>query len=251
MPINLPSNQKKLTNVSYVRIKKGKKRFEIACYQNKVQDWRKGIEKNLDDVLQIPQVFTNVSKGQIAPHADLKAAFGTTDTNEIILEILKKGELQLGEKERQAQASQVHAEILNMVSSKCVNPNTKRPYPSTMIDKVLTELGFNMAPSKSAKILALDAMKLLISKQIIPIARATMRIRITNNAKESKKWADKVKALASEVEEENWGMDWECLCVIDPGRFREVNELVKDQSKGKGSIEVLDVAVIKEGEETF
>ena len=29
--INLPSNQIKLTNVSLVRLKKGKKRFEIAC----------------------------------------------------------------------------------------------------------------------------------------------------------------------------------------------------------------------------
>ena len=76
MPINQPSGQIKLTNVSMVRMRKGmwysssflftmmhsvfkekvcvcrstdiesslgKKRFEIACYQNKVQDWRKGV----------------------------------------------------------------------------------------------------------------------------------------------------------------------------------------------------------------
>jgi ribosome maturation protein SDO1 len=43
MPINQPSNQIKLTNVSLVRMKKGKKRFEIACYQNKVQDWRSNV----------------------------------------------------------------------------------------------------------------------------------------------------------------------------------------------------------------
>lgn len=43
MPINQPANQIKLTNVSVVRLKKGGKRFEIACYKNKVREWRTGM----------------------------------------------------------------------------------------------------------------------------------------------------------------------------------------------------------------
>lgn len=35
-----PSNQIKLTNVSVVRLKKGGKRFELACYKNKLIDYR-------------------------------------------------------------------------------------------------------------------------------------------------------------------------------------------------------------------
>lgn len=35
-----PVNQVKLTNVSIVRLKKGGKRFELACYPNKVIEWR-------------------------------------------------------------------------------------------------------------------------------------------------------------------------------------------------------------------
>jgi len=35
-----PTNQKRLTNVAVVRLKKGGKRFEIACYPNKVTSWR-------------------------------------------------------------------------------------------------------------------------------------------------------------------------------------------------------------------
>ncbi|UKZ51388.1 guanine nucleotide exchange factor sdo1 [Trichoderma virens] len=90
--INLPSNQIKLTNVSLVRLKKGKKRFEIACYKNKVLEWRSGIETDLDNVLQIPNVFLNVSKGQTAPKEDLEKAFGKgKSTDDIVLEILKKG----------------------------------------------------------------------------------------------------------------------------------------------------------------
>lgn len=36
-----PINQVKLTNVSIVRLKKGGKRFELACYKNKVLEFRK------------------------------------------------------------------------------------------------------------------------------------------------------------------------------------------------------------------
>ena len=42
-----------MTNIAVVRLKKGGKRFEIACYRNKVADWRSGVEKDLDEVLQV------------------------------------------------------------------------------------------------------------------------------------------------------------------------------------------------------
>ncbi|KAK4137178.1 Shwachman-Bodian-diamond syndrome protein [Trichocladium antarcticum] len=141
MVINQPSNQIKLTNVSLVRLKKGKKRFEIACYKNKVLEWRSGIETDLDNVLQIPSVFLHVSKGQNAPAAELAKAFGKdTSVDEIILEILRKGELQVGEKERTAQLERVHNEVVSIVASKLVDPRTKRVYTTGMIEKALDML---------------------------------------------------------------------------------------------------------------
>ena len=86
-------------------------------------------EKDLDEVLQIPQVFINVSKGQVASNEDLKSSFGSIDHNEIILEILKKGELQIGGKERQAQQDQTHKEILQIIAAKCINPQTSDHIP--------------------------------------------------------------------------------------------------------------------------
>ena len=80
--INTPTNQKLLTNVAVVRIKKCGKRFEIACYKNKVVSWREGIEKDLDEVLQSHTVFVNVSKGEVAKKTDLMKCF-----EEVIIEM--------------------------------------------------------------------------------------------------------------------------------------------------------------------
>ena len=60
---------------------------QIACYKNKVQEYRNGVETNLDDVLQIANVFVNVSKGELAKHQDLQKAFGTTDQDSIVKEV--------------------------------------------------------------------------------------------------------------------------------------------------------------------
>lgn len=217
MPINQPSNQIKLTNVSLVRYKNAKKRFEIACYKNKVLEWRSGNEKDIDNVLQIPNVFLNVSRGQTAPTADLAKAFGKdTPVQDILREILDNGELQVGEKERHAQLERVHNEVVSIVASKLVDPKSKRVYTTGMIEKALEMLSSQgsqaqekdknassentpatgeegegkpiprarehawtgVVAAKSAKCQALEAMKALIAHQPIPVARARMRLRI-------------------------------------------------------------------------
>lgn len=246
--INQPSGNIKFTNVSLVRLRKGKKRFEIACYQNKVQDWRKGIEKDLDEVLQIPNVFLNVSKGQTAGSEDLKASFGTSDVNEVILQILKKGELQVGGKERQAQLEQVRKEAVQIIADKCINPRTKRPYPTSILDKTLSEINFNIIATKSAKTQALDAIKTLVEQQVIPIARARMKIRVVAPSKDAKKYADKVKQIGQEVEDEDWDSEWELIMFIEPGSYRQLEELVRTEGKGKASVELLETAVVQEGD---
>lgn len=53
-------------------------------------------EKDLDEVLQTTTVFSNVGKGVLANKEDLVAAFGTADHDKISLEILTRGELQVG-----------------------------------------------------------------------------------------------------------------------------------------------------------
>jgi ribosome maturation protein SDO1 len=73
----------KFTNVAVIRLKKGGKKFELACYKNKLMNWRNKQETNINEVLQTDQVFTNVSKGAIANQKDLKV-FGKMSVDEII-----------------------------------------------------------------------------------------------------------------------------------------------------------------------
>jgi len=249
--IKTPVNQKILTNVSLVRFKKGGKRFELACYPNKVLSWRNKVEKDLDEVLQIPRIFINVSKGVTAKKEDLVKAFGTDDENQIIIQILERGELQVSEKERQLQLESLFKDIATIIAEKCVNPETKKPLTVGIVERAMKEAHYSVHPTKSAKQQALEVIKLL--KGIMPIQRAQMRVRVRTPAEDAKKVKDRVKPIIAVDEGESFEIvdqskEYNLICLIDPGQFRQLDEEVRQLSKGKGSIEVITLAVT-EGDE--
>ena len=294
-----------------------------------------------------------MGKGQTAPSQDLAKAFGPkTPLNNIILEILSKGELQVGEKERQAQLDRVHHEVIDIVAGKLVDPRTKRVYTTGLIEKALAELSTQSAhqqqqqsqsqshhgpdapasstaststmpadashshshgkgksrevdnnsnswtgvvTTRSAKSQALDAMKALIAHQPIPVARARMRLRVTcpihlikqtvkkaplpsksgtaaskddeddeddedDSGKQTKNTItnvtvkDHILACIESVESQNGGGvdegddEWEIVGFVEPGAFKGLGELIRAHTKGRGRVEVLDMAVIHEGD---
>ncbi|KAH7883954.1 SBDS protein C-terminal domain-containing protein [Phlebopus sp. FC_14] len=242
MPIQQPSNQIKLTNVSVVRLKKGGKRFEIACYKNKVQEWRNGVETNLDDVLQISNVFVNVSKGEVAKSNDLQKAFGTSQVDDVVKEILKKGEVQVGEKEREHDLTALRKEIATLVAEKCVDPATQRPYPVGMIEKAMAEAGVSVKVGKNAKSQVSETLRLIQSGSKLPIQRARMRVRVVVPPADGERLEGEIKSSAERLEREQKADMWEYVMLIDPVQFRTLNDLLQKESKGRGRLETLTFA---------
>lgn len=79
-----PVGFKKLTNVAIVKFKYQNNKYEIACYKNKVLDWRNGLETNLDEVLQVEEIFSNAVSGEICKAKDLENAFEDQPKRKII-----------------------------------------------------------------------------------------------------------------------------------------------------------------------
>uniref|UniRef100_A0A8C5K1F6 SBDS ribosome maturation factor n=1 Tax=Jaculus jaculus TaxID=51337 RepID=A0A8C5K1F6_JACJA len=210
MSIFTPTNQIRLTNVAVVRMKRAGKRFEIACYKNKVVERRRGREreeKDLDEVLQTHSVFVNVSKGQVAKKEDLISAFGTDDQTEICKQV------------------GCAAYLLPM---------------------------FIYSISQALWILSSQALEVIKQlKEKMKIERAHMRLRFILPVNEGKKLKEKLKSLIKVVESEDYGQQLEIVCLIDPGCFREIDELIQKETKGKGSLEVLSLKDVEEGDETF
>lgn len=207
-------------------------------------------EKDIDEVLQTNSVFTNVSKGKIAKKEDLLKAFNTDDINEICKEILAKGELQVSDKERHSQLDSLFKDIATNVADKCVNPESKRPYPVTMIEKAMKDIHFSVKPNRNAKQQALDVIPML--RESIPLERARMRLKIVFSGKDAKKLKDKIVKICATIEEEHWDSGTVTLiCLIDPGQYRTIDDLLRTDTKGAGTLELLNLKEVIEVEEVL
>ncbi|XP_037680652.1 ribosome maturation protein SBDS-like [Choloepus didactylus] len=179
----------------------------------------------------------------------LISAFGTDDQTEICKQILTKGEVQVSDKERHTQLEQMFRDIATIVADKCVNPETKRPYTVILIERAMKDIHYSVKPNKSTKQQALEVIKQL--KEKMKIERAHMRLRFILPVNEGKKLKEKLKPLIKVIESEDYSQQLEIVCLIDPGCFREIDELIKKETKGKGSLEVLNLKDVEEGDEKF
>ena len=244
--INQPINQVKLTNVAVVRINKAGKRFEIACYRNKVMDYRSGLETDLSEVLQTERIFTNVSKGQFAKSADLKKAFGTTDDEAIAKVILEEGKsIQVSDLERNQQIQSTLAQIASWVASNCVHPDNGRPYTVSQIKHALGK-NFTVHLNASLKKQCLDAVKFL--KNEIPIERAKMELSIEYDTVHQETVSQAMDQMEKQIVSENKSPQTSsCIMVlrVDPSLYRELDELSKTVG---GQLEILQQVVSVEGD---
>ncbi|GMH71571.1 hypothetical protein TL16_g05688 [Triparma laevis f. inornata] len=239
-----PNPQKPLTNVTICRLKTHGKQFELACYPSKVVNFREGIESDLDEVLQIENVFTNVQKGVVSPKADLEMAFGTTEVLEVCRVVLKRGVLQQSNLERELTTNRNLNAILDMLMSKCVNPRSNRPYPESTLREAVKQTGYNVnSQEKVPKVMFLDVMKLFRERDILEIERAKMLIKIGwisgENPKASLSSLNVGGIIVSKETEK------EMLILIPPALYRSIQDMAKAH-EWKLSIEKMDV--MEEGE---
>jgi ribosome maturation protein SDO1 len=248
MSLKQPISQVRLTNVAVVRLKRKGKRFEIACYKNKVLSWRAGNEEDLDEVLQTDRVFANVSKGVLSNSKDMMAAFNTSDEASIVLEILKHGELQVSAGERQHQAGNMFNEVATIVANLCVDPDTKRPFSVGIIERAMRDtLHFAVVPNRPAKVQAQAVIKQL--EEHMNIRRAQMRLRLCIPTASAKAVKEKLGAHVQTWEDEDWDGPYEATVLIAPGSYRAVDEILRQETRGQGNFDVVSLAVVEEGDE--
>ena len=119
-----------------------------------------------------------------------------------------------------------------MISDKCVNPESKRPYPVSIIEKAMKECHIAVKPNKSSKQQALDTIGKL--KASIPIERAMMRMKVVSPIKASNKIRKCLTKLGTGVSVESEDkVDEELVMIllVDPGQYRGIESIVKEETQ--------------------
>ena len=98
------------------------------------------------------------------------------------MEILNKGEFQLGTKERERQLDDLKKEIAHLIVEMSVNATDLRAFPLNIILQAMSECKIRINEKQTAKKQALEILKEL--EKVIPIKRARMRVLISLQSSE-------------------------------------------------------------------
>lgn len=130
------------------KYKSNKLNFEIICNSGKIKLYRDGKAK-LDDVIMSKEIFLNFKKGIRPKESDLQNAFKTTEIDQCIDIILKKGEFQISTDERKEEVEKKRLQIIEYIHKYYVDPKTKQPHPSTRIQNALEQIkGLRIDPDQ-------------------------------------------------------------------------------------------------------
>jgi ribosome maturation protein SDO1 len=199
--------------------------------------------------MQTMQVYTNVTHGEIAKKVDLQNTFDNMELEDIIKIILEKGEMQISPLERELMYETMFKDIVTHVVNMCINPDTQRPYPHSVIERALKDSHFAVQVSKATKKQALEVIKRL--RKTIPIERAQMRLKCVMHD-DVRKLKTLLKNGEATIEKEEYNTNDKIttlIILIDPGLFRDVDDLVTTSTDGE--VEVLNTTVQQEGEESI
>eukprot|EP01062_Namystynia_karyoxenos_P020529 TRINITY_DN17765_c0_g1_i1.p1 TRINITY_DN17765_c0_g1~~TRINITY_DN17765_c0_g1_i1.p1 ORF type:complete len:638 (+),score=204.15 TRINITY_DN17765_c0_g1_i1:81-1916(+) len=266
MRLSTPLNQRRHDNVARVQLQRGGRSFEIACYRNKAVSYRNGVETDRDSVLQIERVFVNISRGEYAKERDLRHSFSDVITSERTLSaseferacvayILDNGVMQVNQMERQQDQDKLLNDICSELAECGVHPQTRRPYPVTIIRAAVQKYGYRPHQRKPAKPQAHELLPKLMEAGLLAIERAPMRLKAQVTPEHLPALvAGLAAAGGSETVSSASTADGAHVLVFDvaPDRFKEVSALVA-QGGPSCSLQVLcrAVRVNEEGDVQF
>ncbi|GAB5365865.1 hypothetical protein AAMO2058_001095200 [Amorphochlora amoebiformis] len=139
-----------VTGGQVVKLKQGKKTFEILAKSGAAAQFKEG-KISVEDAIEVEGVFYDAHKMTTVSSSDLKSAFGTSDILECSAKILEKGEFSLSTAEKRQKMQERLDEIIRYITLNFRDPATKRNYPRDSIEAAIKTAKLKVDAEKPAK----------------------------------------------------------------------------------------------------
>jgi ribosome maturation protein SDO1 len=213
--------------------------FEILVDPNIVEKVHSGEITDIREHLAVEDVFKDARKGDRASEESVKKVFGTEDINEIAIQIIKKGEVQLTTEQRRKMQEEKKRKIITEIARNAINPQTKTPHPPARIEAAMEEARIHIDPFKPAE---QQVQKVLDAiKPIIPIKFEKIRVAIKLSGENYGKAYGEIVNYGKIIKEE-WQADgsWIGLVEIPAGVQIEFFDELNKRTKGDVETKLLN-----------
>ena len=218
-----------------VRLNVGNDKFEILVKPDLALEYKLGKRNDLSSVLISDEIYSDANKGSRISTDKLNKHFKTTNSNEIIKQILLKGELNLTTDQRRKMVEEKRKQIIQYINKNFVDPKTKLPHPIQRIENGLEDIRVIIDPFKKAE----DQIKLVVDslRKVLPLASELSQLTITIPKTFSSNSIGFIKSSGSVISEE-WLSDGSLKVRIEINAGVKGNFLDRLGSLTKGSAQV-------------
>ena len=219
---------------THARITRNGKHFEVMVDLEQALKLRKGESINLSSVVQNSTVFNNIKTGDRASSEELVKTFGTDNSDEICMKIIKNGEIVLPTEFIRTEQQQRYKQVADFIIKNAVDKNS-RPFAPIVIMNALKEAKIEVK-NKPIDTQIKDIVDQL--KRIIPIRLETKKIRVTLPAQFTGK---AYGVLTEHMEKENWlaNGDLEVILNIPAGLLMDFYDKLNGITHGSALSEEL------------
>ncbi|WP_336135692.1 ribosome assembly factor SBDS [Natronomonas amylolytica] len=200
---------------------------------------RDEFDGDLEDVIAAEDVFEDASSGDRPPESSLEEVFGTTDSLEIIPEVIKQGEIQITAEQRREMQEQKHKQLVNKIARNAVNPQMDdAPHPPERIERALEEAGFQVDPMEPIENQVDEALDDL--RPVIPIRFDEVVMAVQVPADYAGSAQAKIRQFG-ELKSEEWQSDgsWVGVLEFPAGLQNDFYDLVNEETSGEAETRVV------------
>lgn len=193
-----------------------------------------GEDIDIQRLLFVQEVFTDVEAGERASVDELDDEFGTEQVMEAAEEIFETGDMQLTTDQKAEIRADKRKQVIDMIARRAQDPKTGNPHPPQRVENALEEAGFHMEWNSDVEEKFKEAVDAI--RPIIPVSleEKTVAVRIPIDV--AGKAYDKLQNVA-DVEEEEWGENYFMAKMTLPaGVLSELMEEVQEIAKGKAEV---------------
>jgi len=157
------------------RLRHGSKTFETMVDLDSAMKIRKGEPSDVNSAIRDTTIWNDLKKGMRAGDNDLKDAFGTTEFNQIVGRIIKKGNLEVTQEYRDESLEQKKKQVVDFLVRNAVDAQTNRPFTPDIIESSIKQTGVKIENQPVDKQINRIIETL---KKVIPIKIETKKIKI-------------------------------------------------------------------------
>jgi len=213
----------------------GNDKFELLVKPEQALEYKLGKRSDLSSVLISDEIYSDANKGSRVSSDKLNKHFKTTNTNEIIKQILSRGELNLTTDQRRKMVEEKRKQIIQYINKNYVDPKTKLPHPIQRIENALENVRVIIDPFKKAE----DQIKTVVDslRKILPLASEMLQLNIIIPRSFASNSINFIKSSGSLISEQ-WLSDGSLKVKIEINAGIRGNFLDRLGSLTKGSAQV-------------